>query len=69
MKAYMDEVHFERGGSEVHMRKRSRTVASFCEGQRLEEIELMLTNHYRRDADRTKVDVSKADSFIPGYRS
>lgn len=26
MKAYMDEVHFERGGSEVHMRKRSRTV-------------------------------------------
>jgi serine/threonine-protein kinase RsbW len=25
MKAYMDEVHFERGGSEVHMRKRSRT--------------------------------------------
>jgi len=26
MKAYMDDVHFERGGSEVHMRKRSRTV-------------------------------------------
>jgi serine/threonine-protein kinase RsbW len=25
MKAYMDDVHFERGGSEVHMRKRSRT--------------------------------------------
>jgi serine/threonine-protein kinase RsbW len=25
MKTYMDEVHFERGGSEVHMRKRSRT--------------------------------------------
>ena len=24
MRAYMDEVHFERGGSEVHMRKRSR---------------------------------------------
>jgi anti-sigma regulatory factor (Ser/Thr protein kinase) len=24
MKAYMDDVHFERGGSEVHMRKRSR---------------------------------------------
>jgi serine/threonine-protein kinase RsbW len=23
MKAYMDDVHFERGGSEVHMRKRS----------------------------------------------
>ena len=27
MKAYMDEVHFERRGSEVHLRKRSR--ASF----------------------------------------
>ena len=27
MKAYMDEVHFERGGSEVHMRKRSRTTS------------------------------------------
>jgi len=26
MKAYMDDVHFERGGSEVHMRKRSRTT-------------------------------------------
>jgi serine/threonine-protein kinase RsbW len=26
MKAYMDEVHFERGGSEVHMRKCSRTT-------------------------------------------
>lgn len=26
MKAYMDDVHFERGGSEVHMRKRSQTV-------------------------------------------
>jgi len=25
MKAYMDDVHFERRGSEVHMRKRSRT--------------------------------------------
>jgi serine/threonine-protein kinase RsbW len=25
MKAYMDDVHFARGGSEVHMRKRSRT--------------------------------------------
>jgi len=25
MKAYMDDVHFERGGAEVHMRKRSRT--------------------------------------------
>jgi serine/threonine-protein kinase RsbW len=25
MKAYMNDVHFERGGSEVHMRKRSRT--------------------------------------------
>jgi serine/threonine-protein kinase RsbW len=28
MKAYMDDVHFEQGGSEVHMRKRSRTT--FC---------------------------------------
>jgi len=27
MKAYMDEVHFERGGSEVHMRKCSRTIS------------------------------------------
>ena len=27
MKAYMDDVHFERGGSEVHMRKRSRTIS------------------------------------------
>src|SRR5256885_2209382 len=27
MKAYMDEVHFERGGSEVHLRKRARTGA------------------------------------------
>ena len=26
MKAYMDDVHFERGGSEVHMRKRYRTM-------------------------------------------
>jgi serine/threonine-protein kinase RsbW len=26
MKAYMDDVRFERGGSEVHMRKRSRTT-------------------------------------------
>ncbi len=26
MKAYMDIVHFERGGSEVHMRKRLRTM-------------------------------------------
>jgi serine/threonine-protein kinase RsbW len=26
MKAYMDIVHFERGGSEVHMRKRLRTA-------------------------------------------
>ena len=26
MKAYMDDVHFEQGGSEVHMRKRSRTT-------------------------------------------
>jgi serine/threonine-protein kinase RsbW len=24
MRAYMDDVHFERGGSEVHMRKRAR---------------------------------------------
>jgi serine/threonine-protein kinase RsbW len=27
MKAYMDDVHFERGGSEVHMRKRWRTTS------------------------------------------
>jgi serine/threonine-protein kinase RsbW len=27
MKAYMDDVHFERGGSEVHMRKRSRSAS------------------------------------------
>ena len=27
MKAYMDDVHFERGGSEVHMRRRSRTTS------------------------------------------
>jgi serine/threonine-protein kinase RsbW len=27
MKAYMDDVHFERGGSEVHLRKRSRTTS------------------------------------------
>ena len=27
MKAYMDDVHFERGGSEVHMRKRARNGA------------------------------------------
>ena len=27
MKAYMDEVHFERGGSEIHMRKRLRTAS------------------------------------------
>jgi serine/threonine-protein kinase RsbW len=27
MKAYMDDVHFEQGGSEVHMRKRSRTTS------------------------------------------
>ena len=27
MKAYMDDVHFERGGSEVHMHKRSRTIS------------------------------------------
>ena len=26
MKAYMDEVYFERGGSEVHMRKRARNT-------------------------------------------
>ena len=26
MKAYMDDVHFERGGSEVHMRRRLRTT-------------------------------------------
>jgi serine/threonine-protein kinase RsbW len=26
MKAYMDDVHFERGGAEVHMRKRPRTT-------------------------------------------
>jgi serine/threonine-protein kinase RsbW len=27
MKAYMDDVSFERGGSEVHMRKRARTIS------------------------------------------
>jgi serine/threonine-protein kinase RsbW len=27
MKAYMDHVHFERGGSEVHMRKRLRAAS------------------------------------------
>ena len=27
MKAYMDEMHFERDGSEVHMRKRTRNSA------------------------------------------
>ena len=27
MKAYMDDVHFERNGSEVHMRKRLRTTS------------------------------------------
>jgi serine/threonine-protein kinase RsbW len=27
MKAYMDDVHFERGGSEVHMRKSSRPTS------------------------------------------
>jgi serine/threonine-protein kinase RsbW len=27
MKAYMDDVRFERGGSEVHMRKRARTTS------------------------------------------
>jgi anti-sigma regulatory factor (Ser/Thr protein kinase) len=27
MKAYMDDVHFERDGSEVHMRKRARNSA------------------------------------------
>jgi serine/threonine-protein kinase RsbW len=27
MKAYMDDVHFKRGGSEVHMRKRARTTS------------------------------------------
>jgi len=27
MKAYMDDVHFARGGSEVRMRKRSRTTS------------------------------------------
>jgi serine/threonine-protein kinase RsbW len=27
MKAYMDDVHFERGGSEVHMRKRAQTTS------------------------------------------
>src|SRR6266852_6757521 len=27
MKAYMDDVHFERGGSEVHMRRRLRTAS------------------------------------------
>ena len=27
MKAYMDDVHFERGGAEVHMRRRLRTTS------------------------------------------
>ena len=27
MKAYMDDVHFERGGAEVHMRKGARTTS------------------------------------------
>lgn len=27
MKAYMDDVHFERGGSQVHMRRRSRATS------------------------------------------
>jgi serine/threonine-protein kinase RsbW len=27
MKAYMDDVHFERGGAEVHMRRRLRTAS------------------------------------------
>jgi serine/threonine-protein kinase RsbW len=27
MKAYMDDVHFERNGSEVHMRKRARNTS------------------------------------------
>jgi serine/threonine-protein kinase RsbW len=27
MKAYLDDVHFKRGGSEVHMRKRARTTS------------------------------------------
>jgi serine/threonine-protein kinase RsbW len=27
MKAFMDDVHFERGGSEVHMHKRARNAA------------------------------------------
>jgi serine/threonine-protein kinase RsbW len=27
MKAYMDNVHFERGGSEVHLRRRARNVS------------------------------------------
>jgi serine/threonine-protein kinase RsbW len=27
IKTYMDDLHFERGGSEVHMRKRSRTTS------------------------------------------
>jgi serine/threonine-protein kinase RsbW len=27
MKTYMDDLYFERGGSEVHMRKRSRTTS------------------------------------------
>jgi serine/threonine-protein kinase RsbW len=28
MRAYMDDVHFEKGGSEVHMRKRLRAATS-----------------------------------------
>jgi serine/threonine-protein kinase RsbW len=27
MKSYMDDVHFDRGGSEVHLRKRARTTS------------------------------------------
>jgi serine/threonine-protein kinase RsbW len=27
MQAYMDDVHFDRGGSEVHLRKRARTTS------------------------------------------
>ncbi len=27
VKAYMDDVHFEQGGAEVHMRKRARTTS------------------------------------------
>ena len=33
MQAYMDDVHFARGGSQVHMRKRSRTTPCSSRGK------------------------------------